>query len=64
MFQAVYRGAEEIAAEIARAYERRNSESTMDINDDVDEGEQEIVIANWDWLDFGEKSSLNHNLPH
>lgn len=63
MFQAVYQGAEKLAAEIARAYANRNPESTTDDIDDVDEGEQEIVIANWDWLDFGHKKSLDFNLP-
>lgn len=63
VLQAVYQGAEKIAAEIARAYERSNSASTIDSNDDVDEGEQEIVIANWDWLDLGDKTNVDYNFP-
>jgi len=63
VFQAVYRGAEKIAAEIARAYETRNSEPTIDSMDDDDEGEQEIVIANRNWLDFGVKTNLDYNSP-
>ena len=59
VFQAVYQGAERIAAEISKAYRNRDSESIIDFDDSVDIGEQEVVIANWDWLDFGDKASLD-----
>lgn len=62
VFQAVYQGAERIAAEIASAYKNRNFESE-DSDDYVDSGEQEIVIANRDWLDFGDNTNLDWKLP-
>ncbi|KAG0569585.1 hypothetical protein KC19_6G100900 [Ceratodon purpureus] len=60
--EAVYQGAERIAAEIASAYKNRNFESE-DSDDYVDSGEQEIVIANRDWLDFGDNTNLDWKLP-
>lgn len=59
VFQAVFQGAERIAAEITKAYEDGNYGSTIETNDNVDVGEQEIAIANWDWLDFGDKANLD-----
>lgn len=65
VFQAVYRGAEEIAAEIARAYERRNPAADTSDDDDVEEErEQDIAIANLDWLSFDNRTGLDSIVPH
>lgn len=58
VFQAVFRGTERIAAEITKAYENKQSESAVDNNDNVEVVDQEIVIANWDWLDFGDGTEV------
>jgi len=59
VFQEVFQGAEKIAAEIAKAYKSKQSESVVDNNDSVEKVDQEIVIANWDWLEFFDKTELD-----
>lgn len=58
-FQAVFQDAERIATEIGKAYERKQSESTPDNNGSADLVGQKRVIANWDWLDFGDKTEVD-----
>lgn len=59
VFQAVYKDAERISAEIARAYKMKQSESSFGNNESIDLVGQERDIANWDWLDFGDTTELD-----
>ncbi|KAG0586749.1 hypothetical protein KC19_2G114100 [Ceratodon purpureus] len=58
--EAVFQEAERIAAEIAKTYERKQSESTPDSNiDNADLVGRRRAIANWDWLYFGDKTEVD-----
>lgn len=58
LFQAVFQNAEKIAAEVSKAYKDEELKPTVATDDNVHVAGQEIVIANWDWLDFGDKTEL------
>ena len=57
VFQAVFQDAGRIAAEIAKAYKAKQSEFALDNNESV--VGQKRVVANWDWLDFGDRTELD-----
>lgn len=56
--QAVFQNAEKIAAEVSKAYKDEELKPTVATDDNVHVAGQEIVIANWDWLDFGDRKSV------